>query len=509
MEGVPVRVSDRCRPPKVAPPPGHVLERPARAARLAADAQYDFALETTVLHRLDEWKEARIRNKQERDERLRLAEEERSKERQLAVEAADAERKLQRMHLAEVTYPSTEDINDESSPVENSEPSVSSTPPLTVDAAPEIPATTSDGILRPTPVTMNVVTSRVNLLDDLDPVAKFQQSMFAKPNKFSHINGLYKKNVDKMTFSDFENDTSSPFDNLELKSINDIELLAQVLNTQPSNNLNLEQNVTVNGDTSHPVYQASNTYSSYGYSNNPYQNTLGDNYYNCDNKLPQSFNFNVNDTNNYYAPNYGYSSNALYQHVPNNYAVPNNNITPNDMKCDDSKMPTYNSTVENPYKYYLNYPPTYAQYSDVSNFQSDQIQTIDESAKNVPSDSSQSLLKSRSKSVPDIVKELDEELAEARLKSRERSHNCSPAPSRQIKLEPSTSQVTNIDKLPDPYDNLNPKLQSVCKSISNMGFPLDRVARACDDIGDDDKKVSFIYIIYFFYINIIKFKYIL
>lgn len=487
MEGVPVRVSDRCRPPKVAAPPGHVVERPAMAARVAADARYDFALETTVLRRMDEWKEARIRNKEERDERIRLAEEEKSKARQLAVEAADAERKLQRMHLAEVTYPSTEDINDETSPVDNSEPL---TPPPQ-ETIPDIPATTSDGILRPTLVTMNAVTSRVDLLDDLDPVARFQQTMFAKPKKFSHINGLYKKNVDKMTFSDFENDTSSPFDNVELKSINDIELLAQVLNTQPSNNLNSsEQNVTVNGDTSHqPVYQGCNTYSSYGYSTNPYQNPLGDNnYYNCDNKLPQSFNFN-----NYYAPNYGYSTNAMYQQVPNNYAAPNANVAHENIS-DESNIPVYNSTAENPYKYYLNYTPTYTQYSDVSNFQSDQTQTVDEPSKNVPTDSSQSLLKSRSKSVPDIVKELDEELAEARLKSRERSHNCSPAPSRQIKLEPSTSQVTDVDKLPDPYDNLNPKLQSVCNSISNMGFPLDRVARACDDIGDDDKKVSYVFL---------------
>ncbi|KAJ8937664.1 hypothetical protein NQ318_011348 [Aromia moschata] len=49
------------------------------------------------------------------------------------------------------------------------------------------------------------------------------------------INQQYiSKPVDKSPFnlSDFENDTSSPFDNMELKSINDLEELAQVLKSE-------------------------------------------------------------------------------------------------------------------------------------------------------------------------------------------------------------------------------------------------------------------------------------
>lgn len=431
MEGVPVQVAERYRVAVVEPPPAHVARRLSSAKRLAEDAHYDFSLESTVLRRLDEWRRARSDDRLQREERIRRAEEAKNR-------AAAAAATLQRLHLAEVTYPSAADINDDHddhkeppAPTSDPEPSSPAPAPAEEEPHPELTVpTTSDGILQPTPV--NTLPSRINLLDDLDPIAKYH----IKSNRFQHLNGIHKNNVDKMTFSDFENDTSSPFDNLELKSINDLELLAQVLNTQQPTNTNAEES-----QTAYPTVD--NTFSpvsTYGYDQtNPYSNLISDNYY------------------NYYASNYAYVPNAVsYQPVQNNY--------------DDDR-----------YKFY-NYPTTYApQYPQVSETSSVPLTSDD--------DGQTTLLKSRSKSVPDIVKELDEEVAEARLKARERSHNCSPAPSRQVKQEASSSQENTSEKLSDPFDGLAPKLQTMCSSIGGMGFPLDRVARACNVIGDDDKKV--------------------
>lgn len=52
-----------------------------------------------------------------------------------------------------------------------------------------------------------------------------------------------RRDQSAINYSDFETDTSSPFDNVELKTINDMEVLASVLSTQvqpslPSNNNN-------------------------------------------------------------------------------------------------------------------------------------------------------------------------------------------------------------------------------------------------------------------------------
>jgi hypothetical protein len=44
--------------------------------------------------------------------------------------------------------------------------------------------------------------------------------------------------------------------------------------------------------------------------------------------------------------------------------------------------------------------------------------------------------------------------------------------------------------LPNPFRDLNPTAQNLVKHISEMGFALPRVARACHLLGEDDKKVS-------------------
>lgn len=60
--------------------------------------------------------------------------------------------------------------------------------------------------------------------------------------------------VNGLDFADFDNDTSSPFDNLELKTINEMEELAQVLQPtsqwMPSAKLeNLLNDLTINDES--------------------------------------------------------------------------------------------------------------------------------------------------------------------------------------------------------------------------------------------------------------------
>lgn len=46
-----------------------------------------------------------------------------------------------------------------------------------------------------------------------------------------------------------------------------------------------------------------------------------------------------------------------------------------------------------------------------------------------------------------------------------------------------------ISKLPDPMSSLSPSSQKLVRYISEMGFPLSRVARACEMFQSNDKKV--------------------
>lgn len=54
------------------------------------------------------------------------------------------------------------------------------------------------------------------------------QPLSPPANDLQDLQDLYAKTNGGLDFADFDNDTSSPFDNMELKTINDMEELAQV-----------------------------------------------------------------------------------------------------------------------------------------------------------------------------------------------------------------------------------------------------------------------------------------
>lgn len=199
----------------------------------------------------------------------------------------------------------------------------------------------------------------------------------------------------------------------------------------------------------------------------------------CDNTMPMD---NVYMSNyQYYVPTEPYTG-QYYNQLPNSAQMPN-------------------GTNFIPQPYYYSYPQVPPMPYIENNMNSNTVQQVvnQEEAPNT-SATSQNTVKSRSRSVPDIVKELNEELASARQRAHERSYNASPANFNGPR--PSSShdkreerRKKKIEKLPNPYDKLPTKSQSICQKVHNMGFPLDRTARVCSLVGDNDKKVAIFFLI--------------
>ncbi|XP_053611913.1 uncharacterized protein LOC128676039 [Plodia interpunctella] len=494
MDGVPVKISEKYkRPPKIELPYS-VTECPLRAQAVVDSAKYCSTFETNVLSKLKELRRAKEIKKSERRHRLQLLEE--AKQKKLdAIAAAEAEEKLKQLSVSDVSYPSTDEISA-LSPDEKAEANSDVTPthesPESVDVATQeiqIPTTSNApdpqlNILQPIQVQSNYQQN--NLLDDPDPLQEIKKS--AKVNRIPH----YNHNIETLTYKDFENDTSSPFDNVELKTINDMELLAQVLQSQRDSGTSCNPQVFVDqGYSSVPNCASQAQMEGMTYLPNTYieQPVHGPSMMYSPEHYPVSNGYyipeNTCDNINMYMPNYQY-------YVPANpYSVIDTNYYNNQMQPSDiSHMPNEPTYIPQPYYFQspnipasMSYPSPNVTYNTTPN----QIQNQS------PMSISQHTVKSRSRSVPDIVKELDEELASAKLRANERSYNVSPAP----KVVPETSCKKKDERrnrkkpenLPNPYEKLPPKLQHICQNIHCMGFPLDRVARVCSLLGDNDKKI--------------------
>lgn len=235
---------------------------------------------------------------------------------------------------------------------------------------------------------------------------------------------------DKSPFniSDFEEDTSSPFDNMELKTLNDIEELAQVLKKDdgpynvPYSTSNYSQMPTV---SLHSNYMGTGTGTGAPFSS-----------YSMSPSYSQPITTSYSNVNGYYYP---HESHQYSQYSYNNVH--------------------YNSPVS--------------------------------SSAHAPEDntSSESL-----RSIPNIMKSLQHQLASAHIHNTSKiespvvnSKSISGTP--QINHEIKSELNVQPPELDDPFNFLPKHLQDLARSISSMGFPLSRVARACQQIGDDKKKV--------------------
>ncbi|XP_032514512.1 uncharacterized protein LOC116768007 [Danaus plexippus] len=489
MDGVPVKISEKYKRPPRFELPYSVLECPLRAQSVVDSVQYCSTFERNVLSKLKELKSAKETKKNERKHRLQLLEE--AKQKKLdAIAAAEAEEKLKQLSVSEVSYPSTEEISA-LSPDDKTEKncdtfSTQDNSPETdvaINTDIEYPAPSiqdSQHILQPIQVQSNYPNN--SLLDDPDPLQEFKIQ-----TKMSTIPYNYNHNINTLTYKDFENDTSSPFDNVELKTINDMELLAQVLQSQRESTTSC----------------AAQTYpgQAYGYTNCATQAQMG-----------------VDGLQKSYIEQQIVGPNVIYpsQHyaVSNGYYVHPNHICDN-IPVDNTYMPNYqyyNPTQTYAGPYYSQLPsgsgeiqvptdpqysaqPYYLPYSQVQQPYANTVNTPEMTdTKETVLVSSQNTVKSRSRSVPDIVKELNEELASERQRVTDRSYNASPAPvivprSLSGSDKKEEKRKRKIEKLPNPYEKLPLQMQTMCKKIQGMGFPLDRVARVCSLVGENDKKV--------------------
>lgn len=225
-------------------------------------------------------------------------------------------------------------------------------------------------------------------------------------NRNDYINSKIK---DRSPFniSEFEADTSSPFDNVELKTINDMEELALVLKGEGKSS-----------SQQYPINYNSTSYSNYTQSNNSIAS--------YSHNIHPNSSYTYNKTNGYYC---------------------------------DPHLSNFN------YKLDYNYD------------------TVDPNC-----------VENRLKSVPDIMKDLQTELENCHINQDDSNHI---ALSNKIlnKIDPNkirNKSDNNVkENLNNPFDGLTKELQNLSLNISSMGFPLERVARACAILGNDHKKVTF------------------
>ncbi|XP_068081418.1 ubiquitin-associated protein 1 isoform X3 [Anabrus simplex] len=142
--------------------------------------------------------------------------------------------------------------------------------------------------------------------------------------------------------------------------------------------------------------------------------------------------------------------------------------------------------------------------------------TVGSSSKTYSSPTDQDVpSRSLSRSVPDIVEELEKELTEKKIAdtnavAARASHTPPPRPNSfgstglenwkpwpdldspeqsQSKGKKSPVKKLPVSSLPNPFHKLSPEGQQLTRHISEMGFALPRVARACVALHEDGKKV--------------------
>lgn len=385
MDGVCVKISEKYKPPP------RINLAITYAQRLFLNKQiqdnvicYDFSLETTVKDKVKELRSARKQLQEEKKDRL-----EKLKEARLRHE----KKLLEKKNSVDISK-SKDSINL----IEGEEATTGNTA--------MIYPTSYSHILTPT------LLSNTNASQTFD-----------------------KGSNDKSPFniSDFEADTSSPFDNMELKTINDIEELAQVLKKEEASNNSFK---------------------------NSYTNTTTQLYSN-------------------YAP---LPSTSTQSTVHSNYNIQPPYTTYIAPSTFDQISTTASNNVNG---YYYNYDLITTNANQNFNPYNYKFENTDTSISNIKGS------KKFFKSVPDIMKALETELDNTHVSK----NGTSIFQDNLNKMHPNRSQdsgnnsVIKSNDLGDVYDLLPKNLQYLSKDISTMGFPLPRVARACQALGDDHKKV--------------------
>uniref|UniRef100_A0A4Y0BG04 UBA domain-containing protein n=1 Tax=Anopheles funestus TaxID=62324 RepID=A0A4Y0BG04_ANOFN len=601
MDGVPVKISERFKPPPKIVLPQGVVNRLNQydVGQVMHDSCYDGELEDTVLKRITEWKAVKERERYERKVRLQAKEQER-----MRVIEQEQKRKLN-----QISYPNTDELssasddndpdgdghtraprttngsdddyeeeNDESAPSGSSDERTNAKP---FDHMSQLSSILVPTVIRDTvPSAVDAPASYPNVLVKATIIPKTAQSDKAMPanSTFGSNNNNNNNNYNKINYSDFENDTSSPFDNMELRTINDLDILAQVLkqnttltspvnevekqeeshetkqqiqSVQPSSAVNTaEQRQQQEQLQQPPLHNPSpitaNPYNSTAYSTNqqyamypaqyqqPTQTTVatsGVNEY-----LPSPYNAYQAYSN--YGTQYETTPLAASCYSPANtvesrYAITNYaNSTYHVPPVSQNHQSSYSPVVTN-YGYgyqqqqqqsYVTAPSTsmasgtgtstyapnygysnaitahkeaggyYTNYQSVSSSGGvaayPSIYTTATGTSEAGTADTQTGLRSKSRSVPDIMRQLDDEVQDSA--TRRTRNNSQTIADRQTETEQyavsnNTAERSTIDYT--IYNQLTQTDQNIVKRISSMGFPLERVVWVLKRIGNDDKKI--------------------
>ncbi|KAI8046082.1 ubiquitin-associated protein 1 [Drosophila gunungcola] len=430
MDDVPVKVVERYKPPPaIFHLPQTTLNRLSQFREDFyadhPDYQYDGQLERAVVSQAHRWRQLRRQQREERASR----QERRKEAGQRALEAK------QREMLGAVDYPSTEDLSSDTEEEEKEQ-----TPPTTEsqDSPPDAKSTgvcNFHNILQPTILSTT-------------PVASPQT--------------LHKRNS-SLNYADFEyNMNSTPFDNIELKTINDLDILAQVLHqTQLEERRDQQQQENrpeeeqPHRDVPVPVELT--------------MTTLEETKATLD-----SVNFHVHCDD---------EGRCESNHIPATpHLTPVFSATAQQQLHKPEHYQFYHIQGHQPL--YSPQQHTFQHQTNTDNYYFNGFGTPNHLMAPPAPSSVLTLSKSedeattKSRSVPDILRELKTELQQAeKRRTRLHSHNEEQQPKMEVAVDRNS------------FRELAGPAQKMAQRISSMGFPLERVAKVVSLCGIDDKKI--------------------
>ncbi|ALC47036.1 CG10435 [Drosophila busckii] len=438
MDDVPVKIVERYKPPPL------VYQLPQNLANRLTQYQshyyeeqegykYDFQLERSVHSQCQHWRQMRQQQQQARH----LRQQQRKVERQRALEAKQKEM------LGAVEYPNAADLSsgsdDEESPTTTASLTTAAAAATTTTSADTTSISNAESREKPQPKSIN----SCNFYNILQPTILSSDANTA-PTVTQH------KRNSSLNYADFEyNMNSTPFDNIELKTINDLDVLAQVLHqTQLTQQASqpVEQQQLKQQQLTEPLALELNV------------TTLAETKATLD-----SVNFQVHCDEP--------------QDIPAMYPAP--------IYSNPTLSQTYHAMGYNQHYYTQALVPQqqqqqlYHNHNYLQHAYATQAPPVPKAVLCTPESDS------KSKSVPDILRELKSELQQAeKRRARLHSHN------ENVTLTLPQEERQQMQSINDnSYQELAVPAQNLAQRISSMGFPLDRVAKVVSLCGIDDKKI--------------------
>lgn len=481
MDDVPVKVVERYKPPPL------VYQLPQTIANRLTQYtpnyyeqgqayKYDFQLERSVVSKCQHWRQMRHQHQQARQVR----QEQRKRERQRELEAKQKEM------LGAVDYPNAEDLSSGSDDDEEVE--------ITPTTSPKTLATTSLSAAesreqqqlqqqKPEPKSIN----SCNVHNILQPTILSGTAAATAPVVTNH------KRNSSLNYADFEyNMNSTPFDNIELKTINDLDILAQVLHqTQMTQKPEASEQQEEEKLPQSPLSQEQQPQEQSELNPERQQQvpvklelavtSLAETKATLD-----SVNFQVHCDD--------------AQDIPAMYPpVVNATLYNSPQQQQHQQQQFYPHMVYNPHYYtqqqqQLFHNHNYLQHGYANGYGTPTHQPQIPTTNNISSLlSTAQQTDEKSKSVPDILRELKTELQQAeKRRTRLHSHNENDQQHQKLPLtlpqqQQSQSSLGNNANI---FQELAVPAQNLAQQISSMGFPLERVAKVVSLCGVDDKKVG-------------------